>query len=105
MLSTETTLRVINTIKVRLLQDFVQSITIILKKDRMEKLLQFCAGFVKCKNGCKNDVIELKWLLLAERKDSWILQLVYDGIKKEDMPVNLKVELKKQPEHQERTRQ
>ena len=101
MLSTETTLRVINTIKVRLLQDFVQSITIILKKDRMEKLLQFCAGFVKC----KNDVIELKWLLLAERKDSWILQLVYNGIKKEDMPVNLKVELKKLPEHQERTRQ
>ena len=32
MLSTETTLRVINTIKVRLLQDLVQSITIILKK-------------------------------------------------------------------------
>ena len=30
----------------------------------MEKLLQSCEGVVKCKYGCKNDVIVLKWLLL-----------------------------------------
>ena len=61
----------------------------------MEKLLQSCAGFVKCKYGCKNDVIDLKWLLLEERIDSSILKLVYNGINKENMPANLKLELKK----------
>ena len=39
------------------------------QKNRLEKLLQSCAGFVKCKYGCKNDVIDLKWLLLEERID------------------------------------
>ena len=52
------------------------------QKNRMEKLLQSCAGFVKCKYGCKNDVIDLKWLLLEERIDSSILKLVHNGIKK-----------------------
>ena len=61
----------------------------------MEKLLQSCAGFVKCKYGCKNDVIDLKWQLLEERIDSSILKLVYNGINKENMPANLKLELKK----------
>ena len=36
------------------------------QKNRLEKVLQSCAGFVKCKYGCKNDVIHLKWLLLEE---------------------------------------
>ena len=35
------------------------------KKNRMEKFLQSCAGFVKCKHECKNDVIDLTWLLLC----------------------------------------
>ena len=61
----------------------------------MEKLLQPCAGSVKCKYGCKNDVIDLKWLLLEERIDSSILKLVHNGINKENMPANLKLELKK----------
>ena len=65
------------------------------QKNRLEKLLQSCAGFVKCKYGCKNDVIDLKWLLLEERIDSSILKLVYNGINKENMPANLKLELKK----------
>ena len=60
----------------------------------MEKLLQSCAGFVKCKYGCKNDVIDLKWLLQEEQIDSLILKLVYNGINKENMPGNLKLELK-----------
>ena len=30
------------------------------QKSRVEKLLQSFAGFVKCKYGCKNDVIDLK---------------------------------------------
>ena len=75
ILSMETTLRVINIIKVRLLPHFIQNITTI-SKNRMEKLLQSCAGFVKCKYGCKNDVIDLKWLLLEERIDTSILKLV-----------------------------
>ena len=79
----ETTLRVINIVKVRLL----------------EKLLQSCAGFVKCKCGCKNDVIDLKWLLRKERIDSSILKPVYNGINKENMSANLKPDLKKQPGH------
>ena len=65
------------------------------QKNKMEKLLQSCAGFVKCKHGCKYDVIDLKWLLLEERIDSSILRLVYNGINKENMSANLKLELKK----------
>ena len=61
----------------------------------MEKLLQSCAGFVKCKNGCKYDVVDLKWLLLEEQIDSSKLKLVYNGINKENMPAILKLELKK----------
>ena len=61
----------------------------------MEKLLQSYGGFVKCKYEYKNGVIDLKWLLLEERIDSSILKLVYNGINKENMPVNLKLELKK----------
>ena len=30
------------------------------QKNRMEKLLQFCVGFVKWKQGCRNDVTDLK---------------------------------------------
>ena len=65
------------------------------QKNRSEKLLQSCAGFVECKYGCKNDVIDLKWLLLEERIDSSILKLLYNGINKENMPANLKLKFKK----------
>ena len=65
------------------------------QKNRMEKLLQSCAGFIKCKYGCKNDVIDLKWLLLEEQIDSSIVKLVYNGIHKENMPAKLKLKLKK----------
>ena len=61
----------------------------------MEKLLQSCAGFVKCKCGCKNDVTDLKWLLLEQRIDPSILKLVYNRTNKENMPANLKLKLKK----------
>ena len=61
----------------------------------MGKFFQSCAGFVKCKYGCKNDVTDTKWLFLEERIDSSILKLVYNGINKENMPPNLKLELKK----------
>ena len=67
MLYTETTLQVINIVKVRLLQHIVQNITAI-SKNRLEKY--------GCKYGCKNDVIDLKWLLLEGRIDSSILKLV-----------------------------
>ena len=73
--------------------------------NKMEKLPQFCAGFVKCKYGCKNDVIDLKWPLLEEWIDSSILKLVRNGINKENIPANLKPKLKIQPEHREITRQ
>ena len=65
------------------------------QKNRSEKLLQSCAGFVECKCGCKNDVIDLKWLLLEERIDSSILKLLYNGVNKENMPANLKLKFKK----------
>ena len=87
-------MRVISIVKVRLLQHIIQNITAV-SKNRLEKLLQACAGFVKCKYGCKNDVVDLKWLLPEERIDSSILKLVYNGINKEKMPANLKLELKK----------
>ena len=63
MLYMETTLRVINIVKL----EYCKILPITLpqyQKTRLEKLLQSCAGFVKCKYGCKNDVIDLKWLLL-----------------------------------------
>ena len=66
ILFTETTLRVINISKL----DYCNLLFKTLEqyqKNRMEKLLQSCAGFVKCKYGCKNDVIDLKWPLLEER--------------------------------------
>ena len=63
---------VINIVKVRLLQHTVQNITAI-SKNRLVKLLQSCAVFVKCKYGWKNDVTDLKWLLLEEWTDSSIL--------------------------------
>ena len=75
MLSTETTSQVINFIKVRLLQHFIQNINTI-SKNRIEKLLQSCAGFAKCKYRCKNGIIDPKWLLLEERMNSSILKLV-----------------------------
>ena len=65
-----------------------------MKKNRLEKLLQSSAGFVKCKYRCKNDVIDLKWLLLEERIDSSILKLVYNGINKENTS-KLKTRIKK----------
>ena len=61
----------------------------------MKKFLPSCAGFVKCKYRCKNDVVDLKWLLLEERIDLFLLRLVYDGINKENISANLKLELKK----------
>ena len=74
--------------KVRLLQQFIENIKRKRKKkDKMEKFLQSCVVFVKCKCGCKNDVIDLKWLLLEERIDSSTLKLVYNGINKENMNI------------------
>ena len=32
----------------------------------MDKLLQSCAGFVKFKYACQNDLIYSKWLFLEE---------------------------------------
>ena len=50
----------------------------------MEKLLQSWAGFAKC-----------KMARYIRRIDSSILKLLYNGINKENMPANLKLELKK----------
>ena len=61
----------------------------------MEKLLQSCAYFVKRQYGCKNDITDLKCLVLEERIDLSILKLVYNEISKQKMPENLKFELKK----------
>ena len=41
--------------------------------------------------------------LLEERIDSSILKLVYNGINKENMSANLKLDLKNQSEHREIT--
>ena len=61
----------------------------------MEKLLKSCTGFVKSKYRCKNDATDLTWLLLEERIDSSVLKLVYNGKNKENMPLDLKLQLKK----------
>ena len=64
------------------------------QKSRMEKLLQACAGFVKQKFGSKEDIIDLKWLLIDERIELSILKIVYNGLNKENMPVHLQFVLK-----------
>ena len=60
----------------------------------MEKLLKACAGFVKQKYGKREDIIDLKWLLIEERIELSILKLVFNGLNKENMPGHLQFALK-----------
>ena len=59
----------------------------------MEKLLQACAVPVQQKNKNKEDMINLKWLLIDEGIELSIMKVAYSGITKENMPKHLKLVL------------
>ena len=59
------------------------------QKQRNNKLVQACAGFVKCKYGVLNDIVDLNWLLVEERIDFVIMKLIFNGLHKKNMPKNL----------------
>lgn len=59
------------------------------QKIRIEKLLQAWAGFFKQKYGIKEVIINLKWLLIDERKKWPILKKAYNVLTEENMPKNI----------------
>ena len=57
--------------------------------------MQACAEFVKQRYGTKEDIVNLKWLLIDERIELLILSIVYNGLTKENIPKQLQFVLKK----------
>ena len=62
---------------------------------RVKKLIQACAGFVKYKYGKLKDIADLNWLLTEERIDFALMKLVFNGLNK-NMPENLQLKLSKE---------
>ena len=63
---------------------------------RVNKLMQACAGFGKYKYGELNDIPHLNWLLLEERIDIALMKLVFNGLNNKNMPENLQPKLSKE---------
>ena len=59
---------------------------------RVNKLIQACAGFVKYKYGELKDIADLNWLWIEKRIDFALPKLVFNGLNK-DMPENLQPKL------------
>ena len=57
--------------------------------------MQACAEFVKQRYGTKEDIVNLKWLLIDVRIELLILSIVYNGLTKENIPKQLQFVLKK----------
>ena len=60
---------------------------------RINKLVQACAGFVKYKYGELKDIADLNWLLIEERIDLVLMKLVFNVLNNKNMPENLQLEL------------
>ena len=56
---------------------------------RVNKLTQACAGFVKSKYGDLEDITDLNWLLIEERIDFALMKLVFNGLDNKNMPEKL----------------
>ena len=56
---------------------------------RVNKLIQACAGFVKYQYGELKDIADLNWLLIEERIDSALMKLVFNELNNKNMPENL----------------
>ena len=63
---------------------------------RVNKLIQACAGFVKYKYGELKDIADLNWLLIEERIDFALMKLVFNGLNNKNMPENLQLKLSKE---------
>ena len=63
---------------------------------RVNKLIQACAGFVKYKYGELKDIADLNWLLIEERIDFELMKLVFNGLNKKNLPENLQLKLSKE---------
>ena len=62
---------------------------------RVNKLKQACAGFVKYKYGELKDIADLNWLLIEERIGFALMKLVFNGLNNKNMPENLQLKLSK----------
>ena len=62
---------------------------------RINKLVQACAVFVKYKYGELKDIAHLNWLLIEERIDFALMKLVFNGLNDKNMPENLQLKLSK----------
>ena len=63
---------------------------------RINKLIQAYAGFVKYKYGELKDIADLNWLLIEERIDFALMKLVFNGLNNKNMSVNLQLKLSKE---------
>ena len=63
---------------------------------RVNKLLQACAGFVKYKYGELKDIADLNCLLIEERIDFALRKLVFNGLNNKNMPEYLQLKLSKE---------
>ena len=63
---------------------------------RVNKLIQACAGFVKYKYGELKDIADLNWLLIEERIGFALMKLVFNGLNNKNMPENLQLKLSKE---------
>ena len=63
---------------------------------RVNKLKQACAGFVKYKYGELKDIADLNWLLIEERIGFALMELVFNGLNNKNMPEDLQLELYKE---------
>ena len=62
---------------------------------RINKLAQACAAFVKYKYRELKDTADLNWLLIEERIDFALMKLVFNGLNDKNMPENLQLKLSK----------
>ena len=60
---------------------------------RVNKLIQACAGFAKYKYGELKVIADLNWLLIEKRIDFALMKLVFNGLNDKDMPKNLQPKL------------
>ena len=59
----------------------------------INKLIQACADFWKCKYGGISDIADLKWFLVEETIDFAIIKLVFNELNKKNMPENLQLKV------------
>ena len=58
---------------------------------RINKLTQAYAGFVKYKYGELKDIADLSWLLIEEKIDFALMKLVFNGLNNKNISVNLQL--------------